>query len=252
MGGLAAASQVLGSSGFLRIMAAVGRKSNARAAPLSPERRRVRLVAKTALTPSIWRLEFELDAPLRFAPGQYLKLKVAPYEWRDYSIASASDTKLTLLISARTRGDGSLWVETVSPGETTEIEAPFGAFRLEANTHKKVFVATGTGAAPFQAMFEAMEKGGDLDNAELYFGCRTPAEDVTAGFPCRPPHTVVCASRAPAPEGGVGGRVTQALARLAFDPAQTDFYLCGSAAMVADCRDLLQQSGAQRILTEPY
>ncbi len=56
----------------------------------SAEKKRATLVAKTALTPSIWRLEFELDEPIRFVPGQYVKLRVAPFEWRDYSIAAAA------------------------------------------------------------------------------------------------------------------------------------------------------------------
>ena len=52
--------------------------------------------------------------------------------------------------------------------------------------------------------------------------------------------------------GGFQGRVTQALAGLQFDPSTTDFYVCGSAAMVADCRTILERAGAPRILTEPY
>jgi NAD(P)H-flavin reductase len=46
--------------------------------------------------------------------------------------------------------------------------------------------------------------------------------------------------------------VTQALSGLQFDPSTTDFYVCGSAAMVADCRMLLESAGALRILTEPF
>ena len=34
--------------------------------------------------------------------------------------------------------------------------------------------------------------------------------------------------------------------------ATTDFYVCGSAAMVADCRSLLEKAGALYIHTEVY
>ncbi len=253
-GGLAAASQALGSTGFLRIMSRVAREAKTAAAPAArPQAKKARavVVAKTALTPSIWRLDFELDAPLRFVPGQYVKLRVAPYEWRDYSIAAATDRRLTLLISNRTHGDGSDWADAVQPGQTTEIEAPFGAYNLDGNGRHKVFVATGTGVAPFLAMFGAMEPD-ELDKAELYFGCRTPAEDITGAFARKPERTVVCASRAAPPAGGFAGRVTEALARLVFDPDSTDFYLCGSAAMVADSKSLIERGGALHILTEPY
>jgi all-trans-retinol 13,14-reductase len=91
-----------------------------------------------------------------------------------------------------------------------------------------------------------------LGAAELYFGCRTAGEDITKAFACLPPRTVACISRAPAMACALQGRVTQALAGLPFDPATTDFYVCGSAAMVADCTALLQAAGAVRILTEPF
>ncbi len=253
MGGVAAASQILGPLGFLRIMAKVSRPaapSSARTRP--PETQRARLIAKTALTASVWRLEFELDQPMQFCPGQFVKLRVAEFEWRDYSIAGAAGAKLTLLISNRTHGDGSTFADAAEPGAETDIEGPFGAYHLQPNRRRKVFVATGTGVAPFLPMFDAMARGGELGRAELYFGCRTSAEDITTAFACRPKRTVACLSREPAKPGGFCGRVTQALAGLAFDPAGTEFYVCGSAAMVADCRTILERAGAFQILTEPY
>jgi phytoene dehydrogenase-like protein/ferredoxin-NADP reductase len=254
-GGLAAASQVLGPAGFLRIMAKVRRARKPAAAPTptrSPEKIGATLVAKVSLTPSIWRLEFELDEPIRFVAGQYVKLRVAPFEWRDYSIAAAADKRLTLLVSARTGGDGSLYAAAVKPGATTEIEGPFGDYRVVRNAHRKVFVATGTGLAPFLPMFDEMAGAGELEAAELYFGCRTAAEDITRALAPLPPRTTVCASRDEASNYAFRGRVTAAVASLAFDPAMTDFYVCGSAAMVADCRAILQSAGAPRVLTEAY
>ena len=227
-GGLAAASQVLGSAGFLRIMAAVRRapKLSAADATARPkEKKRAVVVAKTALTASIWRLQFELDEPLAFVPGQYVKLRVAPFEWRDYSIAASAGRRLTLLISNRTHGDGSNWADAAKVGEATEIEGPLGAYRLERNDRRKVFVATGTGLAPFLSMFEAMAPTGELENAELYFGCRTPDEDITTAFADKPRRTVACVSRAAPPPGGFAGRVTKAIGSLTCD-SDRDGLLC--------------------------
>ena len=155
-------------------------------------------------------------------------------------------------MSNRTGGDGSHYADTVQTGAATEIEAPFGAFRLWRNERRKVFVATGTGLAPFLPMFEQMARLGELQTAELYFGCRSLSEDITAAFAGLPPRVVRCVSREAPPAGGFAGRVTSALAGLEFDPAATDFYICGSAAMVADCTMILERAGASRILTEPY
>ena len=226
MGGFAAASKVLGAFGFVRIMAAAQRANKAAPTPTrSAEKKRATLVAKTALTPSIWRLEFELDQPIRFAPGQYVKLRVAPFEWRDYSIAGAADARLTLLISNRTHGDGSSYADTVEPGAVTEVEGPLGGYRLERNAHRKVFIATGTGLAPFLPMFDEMAGVGELGAAELYFGCRTMAEDITRALAPLPPRTIVCASRDEASNTAFRGRVTAAVSDLAFDPA-VDRFLC--------------------------
>jgi phytoene dehydrogenase-like protein/ferredoxin-NADP reductase len=252
IGGLAAASKVLGSTGFLRIMAAARRAKPPAAAARSPEKKLATLVAKTALTPSIWRLEFELDEPIRFVPGQYVKLRVAPFEWRDYSIAAAAGKRVTLLVSTRTGGDGSLYADAIEPGADTEVEGPFGGYRLERNAHRQVFVATGTGLAPFLPMFGEMAKAGEIEAAELYFGCRAAADDITRALAPLPSRTIVCASRDATADGVFHGRVTQALAGLAFEPATTDFYICGSAAMVADCRAILERAGAKRILTELF
>ena len=84
---------------------------------------------------------------MKFTPGQDVKLCVAPFEWRDYSIAAAVDRKLTLLISNRTHGDGSHYADTVEPGAVTDFEGPLGGYHLEPGAHRKVFVATGTGSA---------------------------------------------------------------------------------------------------------
>jgi all-trans-retinol 13,14-reductase len=254
MGGVAAAGQILGPLGALRVMAAAYRAKSPTARPTptrSPEKKPATLVAKTAVTPSVWRLEFELDQPLNFVPGQYVSLRVAPFEWRDYSIAAAAGTSLTLLISNRTGGDGSIYVGSVAPGAVTEIEGPFGGYRLARNAHRKVFVATGTGVAPFLPMFAVMAAKGGIDAAELIFGCRTTADDLTRLL-APLPRTTVCASRDDASDVAVHGRVTRALADLAFDPATTDFYVCGSAAMVADCRTILERAGAQRIFAELF
>ena len=91
-----------------------------------------------------------------------------------------------------------------------------------------------------------------LENAELYLGCRTPDEDITAAFVDKPRRTVACVTRAAPPPGGFAGRVTKAIASLTFDPTKTDFYVCGSAAMVDNCQDLLTRAGAVRVLTELY
>ncbi len=257
IGGLAAASNILGGTAITRIMKLL-RDPDAAAMPAPAEIRpgldiyRVTLKTKTALTPRIWRLDYAIDAPPDFAPGQYGKLRIAPFEWRCYSIAECTNGHLTLLVSNRTGGDGSLYADKVQTGEQTLFEMPLGCYRLNDNARRKVFVATGTGLAPFLPMFHALADKGQLEKAELYFGCRSQKEDITLGLADLLPKTTRCFSRAEATAPNIAGRVTEALAGLAFDPHETDFYICGAAAMVADVRAILNRAGAVHILTEPY
>ena len=254
MGGVGAACQVLGPKGYPLITAALKK------GPLRPqtyalpaEKKLALLAAKKQFTPTIWQMDFNLELPVDgFTPGQFARLRVGDFEWRDYSIAGVDGVKIKLLISTRTGGHGSQFVIGAEPGTKTEIELPLGHYVLARNPHRKIFVATGTGLAPFLPMFRQLEQEGALGEAELYFGCRTAAEDITAHFAPMPAMIVRCISREEPAPGGFRGRVSGAIASLAFDPACTDFYVCGSAAMVADCKDVLERRGARRIHIESY
>jgi ferredoxin-NADP reductase len=100
-------------------------------------------------------------------------------------------------------------------------------------------------------MFAAMAAAGELESAELLFGCGLAKEDITRDL-APLPRTTVCVDGDPSAQDVFQGKVTQALAHLAFDPAATDFYLCGSAAMTSDCRSILARAGATRVLAELF
>ena len=253
MGGVGAAAQALGPQGFPRIRAAVKSGTTAPCvATRSLDKQRVVLERKTALTESIWELQFRLERPIDFVPGQFARILVGEWEWRDYSIAAVDGLEVTFLISNRTGGHGSEFVNSVLPGEHTEMELPLGGYALAKNRHRKVFIATGTGLAPYLPMFRQLERDGAAESAELYFGCRTRADDITANFAAYLPRTTSCISREAPGASGFKGRVSEAVARMPFDPGTTDFYLCGSAAMVADCRSILERAGALHLHAEAY
>jgi len=254
MGGVGAACQVLGAKGTPMIRAALKAGPPPTPATRLPEgKRHVTLVGKRALTPEIWQLEFEADGDIGgFSPGQFARLHVGGGEWRDYSIAGLDGRRLRFLIATRTGGHGSRFVRAMAVGDTTEIELPLGHYTLVPGDRRKVFVATGTGLAPFLPMFESLARVGTLPSATLVFGCRTLDEDITHACGTLPPEVIRCTSRQTAPEGGVSGRVTDVLARMPFEPEGTEFYLCGASAMVADCRTLLEGRGARHLLVESF
>ena len=95
-----------------------------------------------------------------------------------------------------------------------------------------------------------------LEHDTLLFGCRDRSEDLVSRI-CSPmPGRVLrCLSREETPDT-FHGRVTDALPGLTgsfgLDPRSTEVYLCGSAAMVADTRSVLERAGYDSVFTEPY
>ncbi|HYB50818.1 MAG TPA: FAD-dependent oxidoreductase [Burkholderiaceae bacterium] len=253
MGGVAAASQVLGPNGHRRIMQAINRGYAAPeiAAPPAHKTQTV-LTKKTALMPTIWALQFQLDQPIDFLAGQYAGILVKDWEWRDDSIAGVQGTQISFLVSTRTGGDGSDLANAIQPGEKTQMELPLGIHTLENNDKRKVFVATGTGLAPFLPMFLQLKNSGRNGTAELCFGCRTRAQDINSHAEDILPRSVTCLSREEAKARKFAGRVSQGISQLAFGTAATDFHLFGSTEMVAICRMVLQQASALYIYTEAY
>ena len=257
-GGVAAACQVLGPRGYSTITSALRTPpapSVSRGGHALPEgKHRATLVSKRRLTPSVWEAVLQLDGRIGpWAPGQFARLHVGDDAWRDYSIAGLEEDRLRLLVSTRTGGRGSQFIENVDTGARTVVELPLGGFGLADSTRRRLFIATGTGIAPMLAMF-AQAPG--LEHDTLLFGCRHQEEDLTTRISSPMPGTVVrCLSREEVPDA-FHGRVTQAVTALAhdlqLDPDGTDVYLCGSAAMVADTRHVLEHEGYTSILTEPY
>jgi len=149
-----------------------------------------------------------------WAPGQFARLHVGDDAWRDYSIAGLEEDRLRLLVSTRTGGRGSQFIENVDTGARTVVELPLGGFGLTDSGRRRLFIATGTGIAPMLAMF-AQAPG--LEHDTLLFGCRHREEDLTTKISSPMPGTVVrCLSREKAP-GAFHGRVTQAVTALAHD-----------------------------------
>ncbi len=258
-GGVAAASRALGARGYPAIAAVVSKGPRPTDGNFNVngdghgDKIRGVLLDKQRLAPHVWQVRFELAKPIdAFVAGQYARIQVAPYEWRAYSIAAVEGRQATFLIATTTGGEGSRYFDSVEPGTVTLLEAPLGRYKLAETTNKRVFIATGTGLAPFASMFEQLAASGSLSEASLYFGYRHEDEDLTGALRDLPATVVRCVSGPNPPPGGYPGRVTDALAAADLDWGLTDFHVCGSAAMVADVVRILEERGATHIHTEPY
>lgn len=188
------------------------------------------LLSRHVLSDTTVELELEMPAALAFKPGQCIRLRHHGIE-RDYSIVSAPREE-TLIICVRLVPGGALteflrWAEI---GTRLEFTAPHGNFIFRSSHRRAVWIATGTGIAPFVSMGRA----GARDFILLH-GVRRIEDLYYEGFFRQTAREYVpCLSR-PVDSTGVsfGGRVTRYV-ESTLPPGEYDFYLCGNREMVRD------------------
>jgi NAD(P)H-flavin reductase len=120
----------------------------------------------TRAYPSLLRLKFRPEEPFGFVPGQYARISYDEEEPRVYSIASSPNREEIELCIRRVPG-GHLTpdlCERAEEGDDIFVRGPYGdEFMLQDPSERDlVFVATGTGAAPFKSMIDyTFEEGLD-------------------------------------------------------------------------------------------
>lgn len=115
--------------------------------------------------PSLIRFTVETDKPVDFVAGQYICVRYKGTT-RPYSVAN-SPTDDTIEFCIRRVPGGRLTsdlVETLSVGDTITLRGPYGEFVMEPPSSRDlVFLATGTGVAPFRSMIDyCLETGRDV------------------------------------------------------------------------------------------
>lgn len=116
--------------------------------------------------PSLLRLQFHPENGLEFVSGQYARISYGEEEPRVYSIASSPNSEVVELCLRRVPG-GNLTptlCETAEEGDELFVRGPYGEeFMLQDPSGRDmVFIATGTGAAPFKSMIDyVFEEGFD-------------------------------------------------------------------------------------------
>jgi CDP-4-dehydro-6-deoxyglucose reductase len=129
--------------------------------------------------PSLVRLRAEVegaqkdcdDTSFEYAPGQYARISYGDEEPRVYSIASSPNREYLELCIRRVPGGHLTPVlcERASPGDDLFVRGPYGDELLlrEPSERDLVFVATGTGVAPFKGMIDyVFEEGMDEHDGE--------------------------------------------------------------------------------------
>lgn len=225
-----------------------------------------RLIGSRDLAPEVRHFEFEITGKNEFAftPGQFVSIKeqVAGKEvTRAYSIASPPNgNRFALCLNCVPDGLISPKLFSLAVGEAVEVQEPLGYFTLRHPERPAVFVATGTGIAPFRSILLAsLASSAPIT---LLFGARYPQgllyREEFEGLARQYPHFhfIPTVTRPDDSWRGATGRVqahlNDALARHGADTP--DVYICGLAEMVEETRALLKQKGFDRkqIICEKY
>jgi ferredoxin-NADP reductase len=208
-------------------------------------------------------LEFEMIGMRRFGfvSGQWLSFQQVKPQGeeltRAYSIASppGEDPRFALCLNRVQDGFMSNFLCDMKEGEEIRCQGPFGDFILRPPMRDTIFVATGTGVAPFRSMLhwlladESRHQGKELS---LLFGSRYKKDiyyhDEFLRLAAQHDnfHYLPTLSRGSSQWRGLRGYVQEHVASIA--PHRTDMlaYICGLDKMVKANRELLKSLGWDR------
>lgn len=189
---------------------------------------------------------FSLKLPasrFKFRAGQHISLGIlGDYQSREYSIYSGEgDEYLEVLVKEVKDGYFTPRLSKLKAGDLVEVHGPFGKFRIDekrAPGQKYVFIASGTGIAPFRSMVRTYP---ELDYL-LIHGVRYGKEAYDK-HEYDPQRHVLCTSGDRT--GQVSGRLTSYLKDRVFEKG-TKFYLCGNSNMIFDSLEILKEKGFER------
>ncbi|MCM2346082.1 benzoate 1,2-dioxygenase electron transfer component BenC [Acidovorax soli] len=183
-------------------------------------------------------LEVPEDAPA-FLPGQYVNIGVpGSGQHRSYSFSSATGaSRMTFLIKQVPEGLMSSWLTSAQAGSKLEMTGPLGSFYLRPVTRPLLFLAGGTGLAPFLSMLETLAQQGCIQPIHMLYGVTRDQDlvmvDRLEGYARRIPGftfgTCVADASTSHPHQGY---VTDHMAPAALHDGNVDVYLCGPPPMV--------------------
>lgn len=214
-----------------------------------------------------------LEAPFPFEPGQYATLGlVGPagkLVQRPMSISSTADDLSEYEFFIRLVEGGAfttlLWERTL--GDPINIKGPKGRFVVQDDGRTCLFIASGTGLAPFMSMIETMRGRGRPRDIVLLHGVsydhdlawREQLSELEAGgdFPLRYIGTVSRPQHCPDWAGRIGrveAITASVMDELGLDAGNTTIYLCGNPDMVGAVEDLATARGfpAEQVRKELY
>ena len=202
-----------------------------------------------------------IDEPFPFEPGQYATLGLMGPEklvQRPMSVSSSADDLSEYEFFIRHVEAGGftplLWERSV--GDPINIKGPKGKFLLQDDGRRALFVASGTGLAPFISMIETLRDRGQTRDIVLLHGVsydydlawREQLTELQAGgaFPLRYVATVSRPQQCPDWTGCTGRVETIVESQLdehGLTPENATIYVCGNPEMITAVEEIAAARG---------
>ena len=211
--------------------------------------KKIPIIDNQEIAPGAFVLSFKRD--FLFIPGQVLAVttheNIAP---RLYSIASgAQDEEIKLLYTLKPDGELTPELANLKTGDSLFVSGPTGKFFGIAGP--SVWIAAGTGIAPFVSMW----RSGLTKDKILIHGSRfLHSFYFEYEFKNALGDSFIRCCTKESGDGVFYGRVTQWLEQQPTLWPDKKYYICGSAEMVVEARDILIDKGISfdKILAEIY
>ncbi len=192
-------------------------------------------------------------AQLSYLAGQYVNVSVpGTDQTRSYSFSSMPNGGQAEFLVRNIPGGlmSSYLANAAKPGDALTLTGPNGAFYLREVARPLLFLAGGTGLAPFLAMLEVLESKSVTQPVHMIYGV-TRDEDLVHvdrlnAFASSIPgftFTTVVADAESSHERK--GYVTHHLPDAALHDGNVDVYLCGPPPMVDSVRTFLSEKGVK-------
>jgi Na+-transporting NADH:ubiquinone oxidoreductase subunit F len=216
----------------------------------------------TDLNHDIKRLRIALPEgeEISMTPGQYVQIETPKYKktpepvYRAYSIATDPRDKTHIDLCIRLVPDGictTYIFEHMKDGDSIKLNGPYGDFRLTDTDKDMVFIAGGSGMAPFLSILAQMQNDNIQRKVSYFYGARAIRDliclDEMKAFEEAMPNFkfVPCLSE-PMPDDnwdGETGLVTNVVKAHFPDLTEMEAYLCGSPGMCDACVATLTAAG---------
>ncbi len=198
------------------------------------------VVEAERLSDTSFNLRVKLETPMAFLPGQYVNVSIpGTDQTRSYSFSSKPGAdEATFLIRNLEGGVMSSYLaERASAGDKIDLTGPLGIFYLREMTRRQLWLAGGTGLAPFLSMLEKVAAEGTEQPITLYYAVTRAADLVELERVEKLAEqigtvTVVTILAADDEEHELKGYVTDHLTGAEMNDGDVDVYLCGPPPMV--------------------